>query len=194
MKTMDKVLATDPETKNRYKKATNGGKEWFCFSQWVAEDVTRWNNAEAVEYRDALAAWLVSTDIAYVLQYETNPDVIAYLKERLVAAVERETTPERIAKRADRLANARKRWREFMESVHNEPSNHGLAANMMASSYAETFAYLRGESKGASYWSHPDYGKYCEWYNKYVAPKCGLVARSGIEPLTHGFSVRCSTN
>ena len=139
MQAMNKVLAADPETKDRYEKATNGGKEWFCFSQWVAEDVTRWNNAEAMEYRDALAAWLVSTDIAYVLQYETNPDVIAYLKERLVAAVERETTPERIAKRADRLANARKRWREFIESVYNEPSKHDLAANMMAMRVSSLF-------------------------------------------------------
>ena len=170
MRAIAKTLATDPETKDRYGRATDGGKEWFCFSRWVAEDMARWNNAEAVEYRDTLAAWLVSTDITYVLQYETNPDVVAYLKKRLIAAVERETTPERLAKRADVLANARKRWQEFMSGVGREPSRHGLAAQMQASAYMETFAYLRGESRGSSWWSHPDYGKYCKWYNEYANP------------------------
>ena len=96
MQAMNKVLAADPETKDRYEKATNGGKEWFSFSRWATEDMARWNNAEAVEYRDTLAAWLVSTDITYVLQYETNPDVVAYLKKKLIAAVEREKRPFRV--------------------------------------------------------------------------------------------------
>ena len=111
MQVIAKTLATDPETKDRYERATDGGKEWFSFSRWVAEDMTRWDDAEAEEHRDTLAARLGSADIAYVLQYETNPDVVAYLKHRLVAAVERETTPERLAKRCDWTADARMRWR-----------------------------------------------------------------------------------
>ena len=111
MQAIAKTLATDPETKDRHERATDGGKEWFIFSRWVAENRTRWNDAEAEEYRDTLAARLGSTDIAYVLQYETNPNVVAYLKERLVAAIERETTPEQLAKRGDWTADARMRWR-----------------------------------------------------------------------------------
>ena len=120
MQAIAKTLATDPETKDRYERATAGGKEWFSFSRWVAEDMARWNDAEAEEYRDTLAARLGSTDIAYVLQYETNPDVVAYLKQRLVAAVERETTPERLAKRGDWTADARMRWRHITANPPQE--------------------------------------------------------------------------
>ena len=120
MQAMDKALANDPETKDRYEKATNSGKEWFCFSRWVAEDMSRWNDAEAVEYRDALASRLASTDIVFVLLYETNLNVVAYLKELLVVAVERETTPEQRAKRGDWTCNARKRWRHITANPPQE--------------------------------------------------------------------------
>ena len=86
MQAIAKALATDPETNDRYEKATKGSREWFCFSRLVAEAKTRWNDAAAAEYREALVDRLVSTDIAYVLQYETNPKVVAYLKKWLVAA------------------------------------------------------------------------------------------------------------
>lgn len=120
MQAIAKALATDPETNDRYEKATKGSREWFCFSRLVAEAKTRWNDAAAAEYREALVDRLVSTDIAYVLQYETNPKVVAYLKKWLVAAVERETAPERLAKRGDWMANARKRWRHITSNPPQE--------------------------------------------------------------------------
>ena len=58
MQVMAKALDNDPETKDRYEKARRGGKEWLCFSRWIAEDRTRWNDPEAVEYRDSLTSWL----------------------------------------------------------------------------------------------------------------------------------------
>lgn len=115
-----KTLATDQETKDRYKKAANGGKKWLCFSRWVAEVIARWTDSDAMTYRDSLADRLNSIDIAYVLQYETNSDVVAYLKERLVAAVERETTPEQLAKRSDWTAHARMRWRHITSNPPQE--------------------------------------------------------------------------
>ena len=120
MQTVAKTLATNPETKDRYEKAANGSKEWFCFSRWAKEDMARWTNSDAMTFRDALVDRLNSIDIAYVLQYETNSDVVAYLKERLVAAVERETTPERLAKRGDWTANARMRWRHITSNPRQE--------------------------------------------------------------------------
>ena len=170
MQAMAKALARNRGTKGRYANARQGGKEWLCFSRWVAEDRTRWIKQETMEYRDSLVSWLGSIDIVYVLQFETDAEIVAYLKDRLVAAVERETTPERIGKRVDWMANARRRWKEFMGWVHNEPEQHGLAAKMQASALKEILAYLNGESEGGSNWSHPDYGKHCEWYNRYVNP------------------------
>ena len=40
MQVMAKALDNDPETKDRYEKARRGGKEWLCFSRWIAEDRT----------------------------------------------------------------------------------------------------------------------------------------------------------
>ena len=120
MQAMAECLAKDPETKDRYDKATHGGKEWFCFSRWIMGDMARWNDAEAVGYRDALVGRLISTDIAYVLQYETAPDVVAYLKGELIAAVGRETSPEQLAKRGDWTANARMRWRHITANPPQE--------------------------------------------------------------------------
>lgn len=114
------VLATDPETKDRYDKATDSGKEWFCFSRWVKRSMARWNNHETAEYRDALVARLTSIDIAYVLQYETTTKVVAYLKNKLISAVAQETTPERLAERGDWTANARKRWRHITANSPQE--------------------------------------------------------------------------
>ena len=120
MQAMAECLAKDPETKDRYDKATHGGKEWFCFSRWIMGSMARWNDAEAVEYRDALVGRLASTDIAYVLQYETAPDVVAYLKRELIAAVGRETAPEQLAKRGDWTANARMRGRHITANPPQE--------------------------------------------------------------------------
>lgn len=50
MQAIAKVLATDPETNDRYDKATKGGREWFCFSRWIAEDRTRWNGRARADY------------------------------------------------------------------------------------------------------------------------------------------------
>ena len=120
MEARGKMLSEDPETKDRYGKATKDGKEWFRFSQWVSESKSRWHNSEAMSYRNSLSDRLNSTDIAYVLQYETNPDVVAYLKKKLIAAVERETTPERLAKRGDWTASARIRWRRITANPPQE--------------------------------------------------------------------------
>lgn len=120
MQAIANVLATDPEAKDRYKKADNGAKEWFCFSRWAAEDMARWTNSDAMTFRDALVDRLNSIDIAYILQYETNPDVVTYLKERLVAAVERETKPDELAKRGDWTTNARTRWRHITSNPPQE--------------------------------------------------------------------------
>ena len=93
MSAVGKVLSEDPETKDRYANATDGGRDWFCYSAWLVENRSRWHDGETARCRDSIASRLTSTDIAYVLQYETDADVVAYLKARLIDAVNNETTP-----------------------------------------------------------------------------------------------------
>lgn len=117
---ISKVLSKDTETKDRYSNATNRGKRWLCFSAWLANNRERWQDREAAECRDHIANRLSSTDITYVLQFETDIDVVAYLKAKLIAAANRETTPMQLAKRADWLSNARRRWSDFTANVPTE--------------------------------------------------------------------------
>ena len=91
MQAISKTLSKDPETKNRYANATNRGKRWLCFSAWLAKDREKWQDHEAAEYRNRIANRLSSTDVAYVLQFETDIDVVSYLKAQLIAAASRET-------------------------------------------------------------------------------------------------------
>ena len=167
MQAIAKVIAADPETKDRYDKATKGGREWFCFSRWVAEDRTRWKDPDAVEYRDSLTSWLGSLDIVYVLQFETNTDVVAYLKNRLVAAINRETSKGRLHLKACLLELG-------LGFLVSEASYYaGQCGGRLSSVYRARADYLRGQSPGASHWTHPDCRLYLEWYNRYDAPTSG---------------------
>lgn len=178
MRAVAKILSKSPETKDRYAKARHGGKEWFCFSYWIAKNHTRWNDKEVIEYRDSLVSWLGSVDIAYVLQYETDARVVEYLKERLALAVERETTPERLKGRIRILSNGLYKKPVYGKSTTGQlASSYGGGACMINRLYSAMKGYadyLRGNSPGAGYWTHPDCGLYREWYNKYDAPTCGL--------------------
>ena len=164
-------LSEDPNTRDRYIRATNGGKEWMAFSAWIAEDESRWSDEGVAAYRDALAKGLILTDIAYVLQFETSPEVVAFLKRQLGETAERETTPERL--------RSKKMWLGW--GLHNKLDRFSgltlyqrsrqaaafgsLGANMERSAMREVAAYLQGCSQGSSYWAHPDYRRYLAWYN-----------------------------
>lgn len=178
MEAMADALAKDPETKERYANARQGGKEWFCLSRWITEDRTRWNALETIEYRDSLASWLGSIDLAYVLQFETDAQVVEYLKDRLVSAVEHETTAGRLSLRA----------RILRIGLYKKPVYDGHTTGHLAAQYGTGVGpicriysamkgyadYLRGKAPGAGYWTHPDCRLYVAWYNKYVAPTNGL--------------------
>ena len=180
MKEMAEALANDPETKDRYGNARHGGKEWFCFSRWIAEERTRWKDPKATAYRDSLASWLGSIDIVYVLQFETDAEIVGYLKERLVAAVERETTNERLRLRSTILERGlHKPWRgpEGMKTTSQVAAQHGSGCGMICRFYSAMKGhadYLRGDAPSASFWTHPDCPLYLDWYNKYEAPTSGL--------------------
>ena len=178
MMPIKEALSKDIDTKQQYEFARQGGKEWLCFSWWIAEDLRRWNEQEAIEYRDALISWLGSLDIAKVLQFETDKDIVEYLKEHLIAAVERETTAKRLSGRNTILLNGlyRKPVYERHTTAHLA-SCYGSGAGMICRLYSAMKGYadyLRGNSPGPSFWTHPDCRLYLEWYNKYEAPTNGL--------------------
>ena len=180
MQAMAECLAKDPETKDRYDKATHGGKEWLCYSWWISEDRTRWNDPEAVEYRDSLTSWLGSIDIVYVLQFETNTEIVDYLRNRLVATLERETTPGRLHRRSTILGRGlHKPWNgpEGVKTTSQVAAQYGSGCGMICRFYSAMKGYadyLRGNSPGPSFWTHPDCQLYLEWFNKYYTPTCGL--------------------
>lgn len=178
MQAIAKVLATDPETNDRYDKATKGSREWFCFSRWIAEDRTRWNDQDAVEYRDSLTSWLGSLDIVHVLQFETDTAIVAYLKKRLVEAMKRETTRKRLNRRKAIIdTGLHKPWNgpEGMTTTSQAADKKGCGMICRFYSAMKGYAdYLRGNPPGAGYWTHPDCRLYLEWYNKYDAPTSGL--------------------
>lgn len=172
------ALSEDSDTKQQYKSLRHGGKEWLCYSWWIAEDRTRWNDAETVEYRDSLTSWLGSIDIVNVLQFETDADVVAYLKKNLVSTMERETSKGRLGLRARILGNGLEKRPVYDGSTTGRlAARHGGGCGMICRIYSAMKGYadyLRGNPPGADYWTHPDCKLYLEWYNKYVAPTCGL--------------------
>lgn len=168
-------LSEDPNTRDRYIRATNGGKEWMAFSAWIAEDESRWSDEGVAAYRDALAKGLILTDIAYVLQFETDAEVVGYLKERLAKTAERETTEERLSRKRNFL-----RWGLHRPQKHlmgasvlsrsREAMHMGdVGGSMQKSAMKEVAAYLMGCSNGASHWAHADASLYIAWYNAYVS-------------------------
>ena len=180
MRVMARALTNDPETKDRYGKARRGGKEWLCFSRWIAEDRTRWDDPEAMAYRDSLTSWLGSIDIVYVLQFETNAEIVNYLKVHLVTALERETTPGRLHLRSTILGRGlHKPWNgpEGVKTTSQVAAQYGSGCGMICRFYSAMKGYadyLRGNAPGPSFWTHPDVKLYLEWYNKYDAPTSGF--------------------
>jgi len=178
MRVMDKALTNDPETKDRYEKARIGGKEWLCFSRWIAEDRTRWNDPEAAEYRGSLTSWLGSIDIVDVLQFETDANVVEYLTKQLVVTIERETTPKRLGIKARILEDGLDKRPVYQKNTTRQlAANHGGGAGTICRIYSAMKGYadyLRGNSPGPSFWTHPDCPLYLEWFNKYYTPICGL--------------------
>jgi hypothetical protein len=180
MQVMAQALASDPETKDRYEKARRGSKEWLCFSRWIAEDRTRWNDSDAVAYRDSLTSWLGSIDIVYVLQFETDAEIVNYLKDNLVAALERETTKKRLHLRSTILERGlHKPWDgpAGVKTTSQAAAQYGGGSGMICRFYSAMKGYadyLRGNAPGPSFWTHPDCQLYLKWYNKYDAPTSGL--------------------
>lgn len=177
MKNADKGLSNDPETRDRYGKATRGGKAWMCFVKWIAEDRARWDDVEVIHYRDMLADWLTVTDIAYVLQFEINTHIVDFLKKQLLKILEWETTPRRLEVKQvwQKMGLHRKTYDgRTVLGIAQEKAGAGLGRNMRISAMREVAAYLKGESFGASYWAHPGHSNYIAWHNQYLAPLTGL--------------------
>lgn len=173
MERMKNALKSSPDTKDRYSRAGWGGCEWMAFSAWIAENRTRCSNESVCKYRDRLASWLSVTDVAYVLQFETACDVVNYLKDRLSKAADRETTKYRLSRRSGMIESGLWRIQESLDirvqsGVHGVQFGGGmgsLTGCMHLSVLREAVAFLKGESRGASHWHHPDHKLHEEWYD-----------------------------
>ena len=134
--------------------------------------------AEAAEYRDSLTSWLGSIDIVYVLQFETDANVVEYLKKQLIVAIERETTPRRLGIKARILGDGLDKRPVYHRSTTRQlAANYGGGAGMICRIYSAMKGYadyLRGNAPGPSFWTHPDCPLYLQWYNRYDAPTSGL--------------------
>ena len=155
------ALKNDPETKDRYALAGWSGRAWFAFSAWIAEDRTRWTDETVVQYRDALARCMMLTDIAYVLQFETEREVVDYLKDRLVEAADRETTEGCLSHRRGMLKEGVVSYRERLgiackSDVHSVQFGGGMGSLnncLHRLALRKRLAYLTGEINLSSQWA-----------------------------------------
>lgn len=174
MARLKKELGSNPDSKDRYARAGIGGKEWFAFSAWIAEDRRRWLDEKVVLYRDSLVSWLALTDIAYVLQFESDPEIADYLKSILPEVASRETTEYRLARKREALTRGLGFYRKCLDDGSNSDmlsvqSGGGIGSMnnaMQRSVLRERVAYLTGESHGATHWNHPDNKLYENWYRR----------------------------
>lgn len=150
-------LAVDSETAARYERATRGAKEWLCYSRWCRE-----TKRIEVEYQMSLLSWMMPTEIAYVLQFETNPRLIESLKTGMLVAMDRVTTPERV----------RAVERESLAERQSLVEKHRGARQIFEgwSYYANLgrVMFLEGRDEGAARCFHPDHGLYCDWCGHWV--------------------------
>ena len=169
------ALKNDPETKDRYALAGWSGCEWFAFSAWIAEDRTRWADETVVRYRDALARCMMLTDIAYVLQFETEREVVDYLKDRLVEAADRETTEGCLSHKRGLLKVGVVSYREQLgiackSDVHSLQFGGGMGSLnncLHRLALRKELAYLTGEINLSSQWARcvffDDHKPYEKW-------------------------------
>ena len=150
-------LAEDSETAARYERATRGAKEWLCYSSWCRE-----TKRIEVEYQMSLLSWMMPTEIAYVLQFETNPRLIESLKTGMLVAMDRVTTPERV----------RAVERESLAERQSLVEKHRGARQIFEgwSYYANLgrVLFLEGRDEWAARCFNPDHGLYCDWYGHWV--------------------------
>ena len=151
------VLAEDPECCVRFNRATRGAKEWLCYSRWCRE-----TKRIEVEYLMSLLSWMMPTEIAYVLQFETNSRLIESLKAGMLVAMDRVTTPERV-QTVERESLAE---RQLLVEKHK-----GARQIFEGWSYYANLGrvmFLEGRDEGAARCFHPDHGLDCAWWSRWA--------------------------
>lgn len=131
-----------------------------------------------MEYRDSLTSWLGSIDLVYVLLFETDANVVEYLKKQLIVAIERETTSSRLGIKARILGDGlNKRPVYDKDTTDQLAAQYGTGVGTICRIYSAMKGYadyLRGNAPGPSFWTHPDVKLYLQWYNRYDTPTSGL--------------------
>ena len=112
------------------------------------------------------------TEIAYVLQFETNPRLIESLKAAMVAAMERVTTPERVrAVEKESIAERRlsvEKYKGTKQIFEGWTYYVNLGRVMFLEVNLGRVMFLEGCDEGAARCFHPDNGLYCAWWSRWA--------------------------
>jgi len=92
-------LAKDKETSSRFCRTTTAARYWMCFSKWLAEHPGKLADETALDFMHSLANAMTSCELAYVLQFETQPSIVRFLADEIEQAIRRESVPERLQMR-----------------------------------------------------------------------------------------------
>ena len=92
-------VAGDLASAQRYSRATLGARVLMSYLAWASDHRTEDDSEAGRAYRALLFAWVSLREFAFVLQAESDVKNVAILKDGILTALERETSPERIERK-----------------------------------------------------------------------------------------------
>ena len=156
-------VAGDLGSALRYHRATEGARVLMSYLAWASDHRTEDASEAGRAYRALLFAWVSLREFAFVLQAESDAKNVAILKDGILAALERETSPERIEQKPRAEGNEFRQLLALPESalLARHPADcYALA--MSQGSLRFRWRVLTGDS--LPLWPfHPDRSAHSSW-------------------------------
>ena len=92
-------VAGDLGSTLRYHRATEGARVLMSYLAWASDHRAEDDSEAGRAYRALLFAWVSLREFAFVLQAESDAKNVDILKDGILVALERETSPERIERK-----------------------------------------------------------------------------------------------
>ena len=92
-------VAGDLASAQRYSRATLGARVLMSYLAWASDHRKEDASEAGRAYRALLFAWVSLREFAFVLQAESDAKSVAILKDGILSALDRETSPERIERK-----------------------------------------------------------------------------------------------
>lgn len=164
-------LAKDKETTRRFCRTTTAAQYWMCLSKWLAEHPKKTSDSTVLGCMRSLANAMTSAELAYVLQFETEPCIVRLLAGQITRTVRRETTADRLHERRKILSDGL--CKPFLDGVSvaelaERTGTHFI--NRLYSAMRRRAAYLRGEGLQG------DHGLFSDWCLAYDHPVVRMTA------------------